>query len=67
MDGFQGREKEAVVISLVRSNEKGTVTLVYLLRQQWLRVDPDQTAPKSLADQGLHKLFLNNIMVGSCL
>lgn len=23
MDGFQGREKEAVVISFVRSNEKG--------------------------------------------
>ena len=25
MDGFQGREKEAVVITLVRSNDKGMV------------------------------------------
>lgn len=25
VDGFQGREKEAVVLSLVRSNRKGTL------------------------------------------
>ncbi len=25
MDGFQGREKEAIVISLVRSNDKGEI------------------------------------------
>lgn len=25
VDGFQGREKEAVVLSLVRSNRKGTM------------------------------------------
>lgn len=26
VDGFQGREKEAVVLSLVRSNRKGTLS-----------------------------------------
>lgn len=29
VDGFQGREKEAVVLSLVRSNRKGTSGFFY--------------------------------------
>lgn len=28
VDGFQGREKEAVVISMVRSNDKGKVNFL---------------------------------------
>ena len=31
MDGFQGREKEAVIISLTRSNEKGKLLVVCTL------------------------------------
>lgn len=33
MDGFQGREKEAVVLSLVRSNRKGIFMIVLVIRR----------------------------------
>ena len=33
MDGFQGREKEAVVISLVRSNAKGEIGFLADIRR----------------------------------
>ncbi len=36
VDGFQGREKEAVVLSLVRSNRKGMPEFVLLVNSVWL-------------------------------
>ena len=30
VDGFQGREKEAIIISMVRSNEKHEVCYIYV-------------------------------------
>lgn len=33
VDGFQGREKEAIIISMVRSNSKKEVTVAQTARQ----------------------------------
>lgn len=35
VDGFQGREKEAVVLTLVRSNRKGTMGPPHKLVLRW--------------------------------
>lgn len=51
MDGFQGGEREAVILSLVRSNPNGTIRFLRCCQQL---VDPGMTNPNSKAHSSMH-------------
>ena len=62
VDGFQGREKEAVVITLVRSNDKGMVMKIICEQRKTVHV---QTVMGFAECQGEYKmLFLHVGEVG---
>ena len=60
VDGFQGREKEAVVITLVRSNDKGMVMKIICKQrktvyEQIIKVFIKSAEPEPGSDQSVIK------------